>query len=95
MWVRRTCFGTSPSKRDHFLVVYGKEFEKGIDACAKRESRFVDTEPAAPAVYVGRILASYRKFAQLYVCYPDLAYTYVKEFVGAHTGVGQTGFGAC
>lgn len=75
MWVRRTCFGTSPSKRDHFLVVYGKEFEKGIDACAKRESRFVDTEPAAPAVYVGRILASYRKFAQLYVCYPDLAYT--------------------
>ena len=56
-------------------MVYGKEFEKGIDACAKRESRFVDTEPAAPAVYVGRILASYRKFAQLYVCYPDLAYT--------------------
>ena len=86
-----TLFRYFPSKLDLFLVVYGEEFEKVIDACAKRESSFVDAEPAAPNLYVKRILASYRKFAELYVRYPDLAYTYVKESFGAHTSVGQAG----
>lgn len=80
-----------PSKLNLFLLVYCEEFEKVIDACAKRESSFDDAEPAAPNVYVKHILASYRKFAELYVRYPDLAYTYVKEFFGAHTSVGQAG----
>lgn len=86
-----TLFRYFPSKLDLFLLVYGEEFEKVIDACAKCESAILDGESFGPTQYVKRILGSYQKFAELYVRYPDLAYTYVKESFGAHTSVGQTG----
>jgi len=86
-----TLFRYFPSKLDLFLVVYGEEFEKVIDACSKNDAKYDGIKTADANEYVTRILASYRRFAELYVLYPDLAYTFVKESFGSHSDVGQSG----
>lgn len=86
-----TLFRYFPSKLDLFLMVYGEEFERVIDACAEQEADNHVTVSRDAEAYVDRILASYRMFADLYVRYPDLAFTYVKESFGAHTDVAQSG----
>ncbi|TNM41913.1 TetR/AcrR family transcriptional regulator [Nocardioides albidus] len=86
-----TLFRYFPSKLDLFLMVYGEEFERVIDACAAQEAENHTTPSRDAGAYVDRILACYRMFADLYVRYPDLAFTYVKESFGAHTDVAQSG----
>lgn len=86
-----TLFRYFPSKLDLFLMIYGEEFERVIDACAEQEAQNHASRSSDAETYVDRILASYRMFADLYVKYPDLAFTFVKESFGAHTDVGQSG----
>jgi AcrR family transcriptional regulator len=87
-----TLFRYFPSKLDLFLMVYGEEFEKVIEACTEHEAtRHSAGAPGSPDDYVERILTSYSMFAELYVRYPDLAFTFVKESFGSHTDVAQSG----
>jgi AcrR family transcriptional regulator len=87
-----TLFRYFPSKLDLFLMVYGEEFEKVIDACASHEATHQSSGSKQTAEdFVQRILTSYGMFAELYVRYPDLAFTFVKESFGSHTDVAQSG----
>lgn len=86
-----TLFRYFASKLDMFLMVYSEEFERVIDACAEQEAQEGTPTTADPELFLDRILRSYRRFADLYVRYPDLAFTFVKESFGSHTDVGQSG----
>lgn len=86
-----TLFRYFSSKLEMFLMVYGEEFQHVIDACAEQEAQHQALQTADTEVFLTRILSSYRMFADLYVRYPDLAFTFVKESFGSHTDVGQSG----
>jgi AcrR family transcriptional regulator len=87
-----TLFRYFPSKLHLFLMVYGEEFEKVIDACTEHEAtRHSSGGKPSSEDFVQRILTSYSMFAELYVRYPDLAFTFVKESFGSHTDVAQSG----
>lgn len=87
-----TLFRYVASKLDLFMLVYGEEFEAVIEECEAVESKFIDKPLSSdPQIYVERIVEVYRRLAALYVRYPSLAYTYVKESFGSETDIGLVG----
>lgn len=86
-----TLFRYFSSKLEMFLMVYGEEFQHVIDACAEQEAQHQSPNGSGAEVFLDRILSSYRMFGDLYVRYPDLAFTFVKESFGSHTDIGQSG----
>lgn len=86
-----TLFRYVPSKLDLFLLVYGEDFERVVDECEAKSAGILREEVADSGSHVEQIIASYDMLAQLYMRYPDLAYTFVKESFGSSTVIGQSG----
>ncbi len=87
-----TIFRYVPSKLDLFLLVYGAEFEKVIASCEAAEEKLLSGDPPTdPESYLKRLFDRYSALSELYVQYPELGYTYVKESFGSRTDIGRTG----
>ena len=87
-----TLFRYVASKLDLFMLVYGEDFEAVIDECAAVEAKLAAEGPTGePQVYIDRIVNLYCRLAGLYVRYPSLAYTYVKESFSSETDIGLGG----
>lgn len=87
-----TLFRYVTSKLDLFIAIYSEEFEKVIERCEAVESDLPHQEPTGdPQSYIDRIVDMYCRLASLYVRYPALAYTYVKESFGSETDAGLAG----
>lgn len=85
-----TLFRYVASKIDLFMLVYGEEFEGVIARCEDFE-RDNPIDMSNPEHVLGRILDHYGRLSALYVRYPELAYTYVKESFGSPTEIGRSG----
>lgn len=85
-----TLFRYAASKIDLFLLVYGEEFEAVVVRCEERELTS-DSGSRDPETYLQRILEHYGRLADLFVRYPELAYTFIKESFGSPTDIGRTG----
>lgn len=87
-----TLFRYVASKLDLFMLVYGEEFEAVIDGCTAVEAKLAaEGLTDDPQAYIGRIVNLYCRLATLYVRYPSLAYTYVKESFSSETDIGLSG----
>lgn len=70
-----TLFRYFSTKRDLFLTIYSERFEDVINAC---EPDLVGSHITEKSDFIGLIQTSYRRFADLYVEYPELAYAYTR-----------------
>lgn len=87
-----TLFRYVSSKLDLFMLVYGEEFEAVIKDCEAVEAKLpTEPSPVNPQVYIDRLVNLYSKLSSLYVRYPSLAYTYVKESFSSETDIGLSG----
>lgn len=87
-----TLFRYVSSKLDLFMLVYGEEFGAVIDECSAVEVAFDAGDSSGnPQVYIDRIVHLYTRLSSLYVRYPALAYTYVKESFSSETDIGLGG----
>lgn len=87
-----TLFRYVATKLDLFMLVYGEEFETVIEECKAEEREFTTKPlPGDPQTYINRMVGLYLKLSALYVRYPSLAYTYVKESFSSETAIGVGG----